>query len=174
MIRTRVLVGSLLALGAAGVLVGDTYLAKHEFAYFPFLFAFYQLLAQSIEIQVGLLDEDADLAGLRGNLALAASGNAAAAKDWARSAHQARTAHRWAPWSSEPWRLLGEAQYAEGQFAAARTSFRKAIAKDPQNWFLWAELGVSSDGRASRVAIRRALELNPLAPELAGYRKGGS
>lgn len=40
MIRTRVIVGSLLALGAAGVLFGDTYLAKHEFAYFPFLFAF--------------------------------------------------------------------------------------------------------------------------------------
>jgi phosphatidate cytidylyltransferase len=36
MIRTRVLVGTLLALGAAGVLVGDTYL--HPI--FPFLFAF--------------------------------------------------------------------------------------------------------------------------------------
>jgi phosphatidate cytidylyltransferase len=43
MIRTRVLVGSLLALGAAGVLLGDTYLAQHEFAYFPFLFAFLML-----------------------------------------------------------------------------------------------------------------------------------
>ena len=43
MIRTRVLVGSLLALGAAGVLFGDSWLAKHEFAYFPFLFAFLML-----------------------------------------------------------------------------------------------------------------------------------
>jgi phosphatidate cytidylyltransferase len=40
MIRTRVLVGSLLALGAAGVLVGDTALARRGFAYFPFLLAF--------------------------------------------------------------------------------------------------------------------------------------
>ena len=41
MIRTQVLVGSLLALGAAGVLVGDTYLALNWFpARFPFLFAF--------------------------------------------------------------------------------------------------------------------------------------
>lgn len=40
MIRTRVLVGSLLALGAAGVLFGDSYLAQHGFAYFPCLLAF--------------------------------------------------------------------------------------------------------------------------------------
>ncbi len=40
MIRTRVLVGTLLALGAAGVLVGDTYLFP---GFFPFLFAFLML-----------------------------------------------------------------------------------------------------------------------------------
>jgi phosphatidate cytidylyltransferase len=40
MIRTRLWVGTLLALGAAGVLVGDTLLARHGFALFPFLFAF--------------------------------------------------------------------------------------------------------------------------------------
>jgi phosphatidate cytidylyltransferase len=39
MIRTRVLFGTLLALGAAGVLVGDTLLARGGFAYFPCLFA---------------------------------------------------------------------------------------------------------------------------------------
>lgn len=40
MIRTRLAVGSLLALGAAGVLVGDSWLAQRGFAWFPFLFAF--------------------------------------------------------------------------------------------------------------------------------------
>ncbi len=40
MIRTRVLVGVLLALGAACVLIGDTQLAQHGFTWFPFLFAF--------------------------------------------------------------------------------------------------------------------------------------
>ena len=40
MIRTRLLVGTLLALGAAGVLVGDTILAERGFVWFPFLFAF--------------------------------------------------------------------------------------------------------------------------------------
>ncbi len=44
MIRTRVFVGSLLALGAAGVLFGDTYLALNWFpSRFPFLFAFLML-----------------------------------------------------------------------------------------------------------------------------------
>jgi phosphatidate cytidylyltransferase len=43
MIRTRVLVGVLLALGAGGVLVGDTQLARRGFASFPFLFAFLML-----------------------------------------------------------------------------------------------------------------------------------
>src|SRR5262245_59769854 len=40
MIRTRVLVGILLALGAGGVLVGDTLLAQNGFGWFPCLFAF--------------------------------------------------------------------------------------------------------------------------------------
>jgi phosphatidate cytidylyltransferase len=44
MIRTRLWVGTLLALGAAGVLVGDTLLAtRYGFAHFPFLFAFLML-----------------------------------------------------------------------------------------------------------------------------------
>src|SRR5262245_10046008 len=43
MIRTRLLVGTLLALGAAGVLVGDTWLAQHGVPWFPFLFAFLAL-----------------------------------------------------------------------------------------------------------------------------------
>lgn len=43
MIRTRVLVGVLLALSAGGVLVGDTQLAQRGFAWFPFLFAFLML-----------------------------------------------------------------------------------------------------------------------------------
>jgi len=78
---------------------------------------------------------------------------------------------KWAPWSSDPWRQLAEAQYAQGHFPAAQANFRKAIAKDPNNWLLWAELGVASEGTARRAAIEQALRLNPLAPELADYRK---
>ncbi|AMV27685.1 Phosphatidate cytidylyltransferase [Gemmata sp. SH-PL17] len=43
MIRTRLVVGSLLALGACGVLFGDSWLARSGFAWFPFLFAFLML-----------------------------------------------------------------------------------------------------------------------------------
>lgn len=43
MIRTRVVVGILLALGAGGVLVGDTLLAQRGFAWFPCLFVFLML-----------------------------------------------------------------------------------------------------------------------------------
>jgi O-antigen ligase len=108
---------------------------------------------------------------LMGNLALAASNDSAEQLRWQDSAKQARRATHWLPWSSDPWRQLAEAQYAEGHFSLAQANFRKAIAKDPNNWLLWAELGVSSEGAARRAAIERALRLNPLAPELTDYRK---
>jgi phosphatidate cytidylyltransferase len=40
MIRTRLLVGTLLTLGAAGVLLGDTWLVSRGMPWFPFLFVF--------------------------------------------------------------------------------------------------------------------------------------
>jgi tetratricopeptide (TPR) repeat protein len=122
-------------------------------------------------VAVTLLLFVAALVGLRGNLALAASNKAADQLNWNKSAREARTAMDWAPWSSDPWRQLAEAQYAQGQFPAARASFRKAITKDPENWLLWAELGVASEGQARHIAIGHAFRLNPLAPELADYRK---
>jgi tetratricopeptide (TPR) repeat protein len=108
---------------------------------------------------------------LIGNLALAASNGSADRLKWQDSAKQARRAAHWLPWSSDPWRQLAEAQYAQGHFSAAQANFRNAIAKDPNNWLLWAELGVSSEGTARRAAIEHAIRLNPLAPELADYRK---
>src|SRR5207302_524238 len=68
--------------------------------------------------------------GLRGNQAIARSEAAAAKSQWTRSASQARKATGWAPWSSRPWQLLGEAQLRRGKFGAARTNFRRALAKD--------------------------------------------
>ena len=55
--------------------------------------------------------------------------------------------------------------------AAARANFRKAIAKDPNNWLLWADLATVSTHGAWRAPARRALELNPLAPELGAFRQ---
>jgi O-antigen ligase len=109
--------------------------------------------------------------GLMGNLAIAASNNAAADSNWSASASHARDAKRWMPWSSDPWRLQGEAQYVQGNFDAARANFRKAIDKEPNNWLLWADLATVGTHGTWRAPARRALQLNPLAPELAEFRK---
>ena len=113
----------------------------------------------------------AALVGLKGNLAIAASNHAATESRWQDTARRAGDAKRWMPWSSEPWRLQGEAQYVQGNFAAARANFRKAISKDPNNWLLWADLATVGTHGTWRAPARRALELNPLAPELAEFRK---
>jgi tetratricopeptide (TPR) repeat protein len=109
----------------------------------------------------------AALIGLMGNLALARAGDAIAAGDDKQGEADARAARRWAPWSAQPWQKLGEAQLAAGDYAAARRSFRKALAKDPDDWFLWFDLGGASSGAARRAAIAQALRLNPLSPEIA-------
>ena len=109
----------------------------------------------------------AALIGLMGNLALARAGDAIAAGDDKQGEADARAARRWAPWSAQPWQKLGEAQLAAGEYAAARRSFRKALAKDPDDWFLWFDLGGASSGAARRAAIAQALRLNPLSPEIA-------
>ena len=78
----------------------------------------------------------------------------------------ARTARSLQPWSPEPWRLLGEAQLAQGSLASARSSFREGLAEDPDEWELWFDLGLASEGPARRRAFERAARLNPLSPEL--------
>lgn len=110
--------------------------------------------------------------GLAGASASAASQEAAdaAPPDYAEAEDEARKARRWAPWSSEPWQRLGEAQLAAGELAAARASFRKAIAKEPMDWELWFRLAEAASGREQRRALAEALRLNPSSPELADFR----
>jgi tetratricopeptide (TPR) repeat protein len=108
--------------------------------------------------------------GLVGNLALSESNKAEAAENWARAETQARKATRWAPWSSEAWKNLGEVQLQTAKLGAARVSFRKALAKDPEKWDLWLDLAFASTGRAREAAARRAYELNPLSPEIAAVK----
>jgi O-Antigen ligase/Tetratricopeptide repeat len=102
--------------------------------------------------------------GLVGSNALAASDEAAgaAAPDYAKAEREARKAKRWAPWSSEPWQRLGEAQLAAGDNAAARKSLRKAIDKEPTDWLLWFRLAEATSGDAKRQAAGEAARLNPL------------
>jgi hypothetical protein len=107
------------------------------------------------------------LVGLIGNSALSTSADATAKENWRTADAQARKATRWAPWSSEGWRLLGESELQQARFAAARVSFQKAIAKNPRDWNLWLDLALASGGEAKRRAALEALRLNPRSPEIA-------
>jgi tetratricopeptide (TPR) repeat protein len=110
--------------------------------------------------------------GLVGSSAVAASEEAAASSppDYAKAEDEARKARRWARWSSEPWQRLGEAQLGRGEEAAARESFRRAIAEDPNDWFLWFRLAEASSGAEQRRALAEASRLNPLSPEITEFR----
>jgi hypothetical protein len=107
---------------------------------------------------------------LRGNRAVAGSEAAATKLDWTRSAADARTAQRWAPWSSRPWQLLGVAQLRQGKLAPARTSFRKALEKDHSDWSIWLNLAWASRGAERRHAIAEAARLNPLDSEIPAHK----
>jgi cytochrome c-type biogenesis protein CcmH/NrfG len=107
---------------------------------------------------------------LIGNRALDASAAAAASGNWNRAASEARSARIWLPWSSEPWRLLGEARFGAGEFAAAAVAYRRALALDSRNWQLWFDLGFATSGRESDTAFARAAALDPRNPEIPHAR----
>ncbi len=106
------------------------------------------------------------LVSVLGAVPLGRSRDAVDSSRWAAAASAAHDAARWAPWSSEPQRLLGEAQLGAGDVRAARASFREAVRKDPDSWLLWLDLALASDGPARRAALERVRILNPLSPQL--------
>ena len=106
------------------------------------------------------------LVGLLGNSAVSASSKARNAGNYAQAEADARRAMNFAPWSFEPWQKLGEAQYLAGNVVAARASFRKAVAKDPNDWTLWYELAYATKGAESKRAYAKASRLNPLDDRL--------
>jgi O-antigen ligase len=81
----------------------------------------------------------------------------------------ARRARSLQPWSPEPWRLLGEIELAEGSLAVARRYFREGLQEDGDDWELWLDLGLASEGAAQRRAFAEVARLNPLSPELREY-----
>jgi hypothetical protein len=106
------------------------------------------------------------LLGLLGNMAISSSSKSTGAGRLAAAESEARRATQLAPWSAEPWRKLGEAQLVGSHPAEARVSFRKAIAKDRNDWTLWFELATVSRGDERRRAFAEASRLNPLDPRL--------
>jgi hypothetical protein len=99
--------------------------------------------------------------GLLGNSALATSRSDLAAGNIAGAEKQARRAAMWAPWSSDPWDSLGDAQVAEGTKPAAIESYRKGLSVDRNDWKLWYDLAIVSTGAARSHAMAESLALSP-------------
>jgi hypothetical protein len=75
----------------------------------------------------------------------------------AAAVREARRAHTFAPWSSEPYVVMWTAYTRERATVAARRALDAAIAKDPSNWMLWATLtqvGVASERTLAKVKVR--------------------
>jgi len=111
---------------------------------------------------------------LLGNRALDAGQAAAASGNWSRAAADAGSARTWLPWSSEPWRLLGDASFGRGDFAAAARDYRQAIALDPRDWELWFDLGFATSGSESDAAFAHAYALDPHNPDIPRPTEAGS
>jgi Flp pilus assembly protein TadD len=109
---------------------------------------------------------------LTGNSAIAASDEAGDDGRWAEAEDEARTAKRWAPWSSEPWQRLGEAHLGQGAFTEAERDFREAIEREPRNFELWLGLARATDGADRAAALREARRLNPFSPEIEEFGAG--
>jgi len=125
----------------------------------------YGLLGTTLVVMV------AAFIGLVGNMSLAQASTAAGNGNWAASARDARRAHTWAPWSSEPYRLLGEAQLGTGDTKGAIASFNHALGKSPDDWNVWFDMARATTGRPQAQALAHAAQLDPLGPEIAELRR---
>lgn len=104
-------------------------------------------------------------------LALSRAATDAAHGKWSAAEHSTNRAAELAPWSSQPWQALGEAQLGARQFSAARVSIYKALGKDKRDWSLWYDLAKLTNGRTRVNAMNHALALNPRSPEMAAFQQ---
>ncbi len=105
--------------------------------------------------------------GLIGNIALARGGKALLDGRGKVVVKEAQRAHRWAPWSAQALRDLGEGRILVGDKRSGLADLRSAAAKDPGDWETWFDLASASTGRARAAAVARVRALNPAGPELA-------
>jgi hypothetical protein len=103
------------------------------------------------------------LVGQLGNNAASGSARAARKGEYRTAVRLARRARRWAPWSYEPWQLLGEAQLGLGDAKAARRSLREALERDRAEWRVWYDLALASRGAERKRALAQASRLDPFA-----------
>jgi hypothetical protein len=87
---------------------------------------------------------------------LALAGNAAI------DARNGTQAVRFAPYSSQAWKLLGDARRANGDLSGAAAAYRHATRLDPNDWTVWVALASVERGEPRRSALAEAARLNPL------------
>lgn len=158
----------LTAVTLAGLFCGAALLvgARSEEKPFRVVRARYALAALALAVAVF------SMVGLLGNVPASDAGDAIRAGNWSRAATEARKEIRWAPWSADGWRRLGQAELAQNRLGAARRDLRRAIAGDPLDWDRWFDLALATRGVTQRRALERALALNPHSPEIAEFVAG--
>lgn len=102
-----------------------------------------------------------------GNTALRSAQTAVDAGNTVAAAGDARRAIAWQPWTSQPRLVLGEAQLAAGNIAAAARSFARVTHDDPGNAEAWYQLALATSGARRNLALRRAILLDPHGPAAA-------
>ena len=133
-----------------------------------------RLLGTSVRAALGGVAAVAALVafvGLIGNIALANAERGILNGFDRKAITSASKAHRWAPWSAEALRALGESQVLAGQRQGGLATLRRAAAKDPGDWRTWYDIAVVTSGPAHRLALARARSLNPYGPELAAVAR---
>ena len=104
--------------------------------------------------------------GLIGNIALARSEQALLADKGKVVVSEAKRAHRWAPWSAQALRDLGDGNFLVGNKRAGLADLQRAVRKDPGDWETWYDLAAATSGPVHARAVARVRALNPAAPEL--------
>lgn len=125
----------------------------------------HRVIAVPVVVAVGIVVTLAMI----GNSAIASGNDAIGDGDWEAAASAGRSAMTFAPWSPQPWQVLGRAQMGEGNLAEARRSLGVAISKESNDWELWLDLAQASSGEARRHAFLQARRLNPRGPEVTAF-----
>ena len=90
--------------------------------------------------------------------------SALAKQQWAKATTDANRASDLAPWSSEPYLTLGEAELAAGLYPQAQAAFITATKRDRSNWVAWWDLARASRDGWREDALIHVRILNPRAP----------
>jgi hypothetical protein len=104
--------------------------------------------------------------GLIANIALSRAESAVQAADGPKAVAEARTAARWAPWSTEALRVRGQGEVLAGNRVAGVADLRRATERDPGDWESWFDLASATTGGEHALAVARVRALNPHGAEL--------